>query len=90
MTDDDKKPPPDKPGEEPAPVAAPEQLARAPWPLPSEADDWPLVAGDADLVLPAPPPIPAPPPPPPSPAMPSPAAAAYEAARIVGEMVGDI
>jgi len=57
-------------------------------------DGWPLDASEAaseGQVPPVPPVQPAPPPvQAPMPQMPSPAAAAYEAARIVGEMVGDI
>jgi len=68
-------------------------------PVAIDDDGWPLesadpdpVAGEPAAAAPAPA---APAPPPAAPAaspssMPSPAAAAYEAARIVGEMVGDI
>jgi S1-C subfamily serine protease len=55
----------------------------------TDHDGWPLDTSEsyppAEPVQP-----PAPPPHAPASAMPSPAAAAYEAARIVGEMVGDI
>jgi len=58
---------------------------------PVEVDDdgWPLESLDG-LSAPAEPVMPVPHPTGPLPQMPSPASAAYEAARIVGEMVGDI
>ena len=84
---------------EPAPAApdAPKSAeSTAPAPEPGAAadphdDGWPLespeAAGDAprpELVVPAPPPAPT------AGQLPTAAGAAYEAARIVGEMVGDI
>ncbi|HEX3760938.1 MAG TPA: serine protease, partial [Kofleriaceae bacterium] len=66
-------------GSEPAPAAeaAPVALDDDGWPL-ETAEARPLAAEAAALA------------PAPASALPSPAAAAYEAARIVGEMVGDI
>jgi len=63
------------------------RAASAVTPIAYDEDGWPLEAAE---LVPAPPPDPAPAPPAAYPALPSPAAAAYEAARIVGEMVGDI
>jgi S1-C subfamily serine protease len=68
----------------PAPTgdAQPDPVVTVPAP---DHDDWPLAIPDAGVVLlPAPP---SPPPPPSASSTPSPAAAAYEAARIVSEMV---
>ena len=54
-------------------------------PVAIDDDGWPLETAEPHPLAAEPVMAPAPPP-----AMPSPAAAAYEAARIVGEMVGDI
>ncbi|HEX4423549.1 MAG TPA: serine protease [Kofleriaceae bacterium] len=96
MTDEPKPEaadePASKPEAEPAAEAQPAAEAKPaaeaqPAPAPAaelDHDGWPLEVPDV-TVLPAPPPVPAAPS-----QMPTAAAAAYEAARIVGEMVGDI
>ena len=71
---------------EPPPRASSPKLPRAKSVQPGEdmqSPDWPLDSNDSALPV-------APPPPPQQYSMPDPKAAALEAARIVGEIVGDI
>ena len=68
------------------PRASSSKLPRAasvPPPEDMQSPEWPLDSSDSQLPVP-------PPPPPPQYSMPDPKAAALEAARIVGEIVGDI